>query len=74
MPTANARRTAFREIPSFREIALIAIPSGLRSRRISAQSFPVITVRRATDGVHCQASIRGQFSPAVDTGHPCALA
>jgi hypothetical protein len=47
---ANARRTAFREISSFLEIALIAIPSDRCNRRISAQSSTVITLHRVTQG------------------------
>jgi hypothetical protein len=56
---ASARRTAFREIPRFLEIALIAIPSDLCSRRISAQSSTVITLYSVTQGVHFRPSIRG---------------
>ncbi len=48
---ASARRTAFLEIPRSREIALIAIPSDLCSRRISAQFSTVITLHRVTQGV-----------------------
>jgi hypothetical protein len=64
---ANARRTAFREMPNSREIALIAIPSDRRNRRISAQSSTVITLHRVTQGVHFQPSLGGQFSPVVDS-------
>ncbi len=57
---ARARRTAFREIPVFRTIALIAIRSAVCSRRISAKSSTVITLHRVEQGVRLHPSIRGQ--------------
>jgi len=70
---ANARRTAFREIPSFLEIALIAIPSDRCNRRISAQSSTVITLHRVTQGVHFQPPTEGQSSPDVDSRNESQL-
>jgi hypothetical protein len=64
---ASARRTGFREIPSSRAIALVAIPSDLRSRRIPAQSSTVITLHGVTQVGHFQSSLEGKSSLAVDT-------
>ena len=65
---ASARRTAFLEILNRRAIALIGIASARCNRRISAQSSTLITLHRVTEGVRFHPSIRGQFSPVVDTG------
>ena len=62
---ANARRTAFREISSFLEIALITIPSDRCNRRISAQSSTVITPTGSVRGFIFNRRYRVSLQPTA---------
>ena len=64
---ANAERTVFRATPNRREIALIAIPSDLCSRRISAQSSILITPSLWPRRAKIRSASRGQYWRGVDT-------
>jgi len=63
---ANARRTALRDTPSRRTIALIGRPSARCNRRISAQSSTASTPLIVKQGVHFQSAPRGHDSVGSD--------
>lgn len=71
---ANAVRTVFRATPNRRAIALIAMPSNLCSRRISAHSSILITPSLWPRGVKIRSASGGQYWRGVDTARSQSVA
>ena len=62
----NAARTVFLATPRRRAISLIATPSALYNRRISAQSSTEITLQYCRKRVNIHPTPRGHYSSVVD--------